>query len=108
MKGRDIIKGVLRSYRIEPKDFFGYSRLPRLVRARQTAARQMHKAGISVPVISRLMQRDQRTIFYHIDPAKRAHDLARSARYYAAKREERRPYWTSEHRKNRVQDGAQQ
>lgn len=106
MKGRDIIKDVMRRYRIGPEDFFGYSRLPRLVRARRTAARRMHAAGISVPVISRLMQRDQRTIFYHIDPLKRERDLARSARYYAAKRDERRPYWTTEYRRNR-EAGAQ-
>ena len=108
MKGREIIKDVMSRYRIGPKDFFGYSRMPRLVKARKTAAKEMHEAGISVPVISRLMQRNPRTIFYHLDPSQRERSLARSARYYAAKCDEHRPYWTTAYRRNREQAGAQQ
>ena len=107
MKGREIIKGVMRRYRIGPVDFFGYSRLPRLVKARRRAAREMAEAGISIPVIARLMQRHPRTVAYHLKPDQRARSLARSARYYAERCAERRPYWTNEYRRNRELTGAQ-
>lgn len=106
MTGRDIIKDVMHRYRIGPKDFFGSSRLPRLVKARRSAAKQMFEAGLSVPVISRLMQRNPRTISYHLNPIQRERSLARSRQYYVAKCDERRSYWTTEYRRNRAA-GAQ-
>jgi chromosomal replication initiation ATPase DnaA len=99
MKGHEIIKDVMRQYKIGPKDFFGHSRLPRLVRARRVAARRMFEANISVSVIARLMQRHPRTVAYHVDPGQRERSLARSARYYAAHCDERRPYWVTSYRR---------
>ena len=93
MKGREIIKDVMRRYKIGPLDFFGYSRLPRLVQARRSAIRRMAETGMTVPVIARLMQRNERTVSYHLDPAQRKRSLARSARYYAERCDEKRSYW---------------
>lgn len=93
MRGRAIIKDVMRRHKIGPLDFFGYSRLPRLVRARRSAIRRMAKSGMSVPVIARLMQRNERTVAYHLKPEQRQRSLARSARYYAERCDERRVYW---------------
>lgn len=98
MKGRDIIKAVMREHLVSPEEFFGNNRLPRFVAARREAAKRMAAAGIRVPVIARLMKRHPRTVAYHVNDSKRLHDLARAARYYAARRNEARPYWSNSRR----------
>lgn len=98
MRGREIIKAIMREHLVLPEEFFGNRKLPRLVKARRAAALRMAKAGIRVPVIARLMKRDPRTIFYHINPKKRERDLVRAAAYYAKHRREHRPYWTNDRR----------
>jgi hypothetical protein len=107
MTGREIIEDVIRRHKVGPKDLFGYSHMPHIVKARRDAARRMFAAGLSVPVIARLMRRGPTTILYHVKPDIRRRRLARQAEYYVEHRHECLPYWSTAYRRNR-EAGAQQ
>lgn len=72
MKGRAIIKGVLRQSKVGPKDFFSPSRLRHIVRARRTAVVELKQAGFTKTAIGRLINRDYKTVVYHLNKSAEA------------------------------------
>jgi chromosomal replication initiation ATPase DnaA len=86
MTGREIIKTVMADRGIGPKDFFGKSRVPHLVRARAAAMKRMRDAGMSKATIGRVMKRDYSTVRYWTQPEYRRRRLAYGLAYHAALR----------------------
>lgn len=70
MKGRAIIKDVLRRTKVRPWDFFGPCREKHVVQARRAAAIEMDKLGFSRAAIGRLIKRDPTTVHYHLERAR--------------------------------------
>lgn len=86
MKGKDIIKEVLRQRRVKPEEFFGATHLADVVAARRIAARRLSAAGFRVCAIARLMKRNHSTVTYWTRPGYRARRKIYYAAYWAARR----------------------
>lgn len=80
--GREIIKDVMASAGIGPKDFFGRTRLPHVVAARCLAIARMRAAGIGVAATARAMRRNNSTISYWSTPGVREWKKAYYKRYW--------------------------
>jgi chromosomal replication initiation ATPase DnaA len=86
MRGKAIIREVMRQFNIGPKDFFGTSRVTHLVNARRDAIRQLTEAGFSLAAIARLTKRHYSTVQYWTHPSYRERQIAYSLNYWREQR----------------------
>lgn len=88
MKGRAIIRNVMQLHGVGPKDFFGYTRLPNVTKARRIAALEMRDAGMTISAIARLLRRSPSTIKYNVEPVYRERRRVGYLAYYHARQEQ--------------------
>jgi hypothetical protein len=78
MKGKAIIKAILREHHVSADDFFGSGHARFVVYARVDAIQRMNDLGMNGHAIARIMKRNHSTIFYWLRPEYRA----RRKKYY--------------------------
>lgn len=72
---KSIVLEVCRECEVDPADFFGASRNPKVMGARRIAIEKLHEAGFGYRVIARLVRRDYSTVQYWMSPKNRSYRL---------------------------------
>jgi hypothetical protein len=87
MKGKAIIKDVMREHGVTADEFFGRSHKRQIVQVRVEAIQRMSDAGLKVCMIARLVRKNHTTVGYWLRPERRAFRKA----YHSRRWIERRP-----------------
>jgi hypothetical protein len=86
MKGKAIIKDVMREHGVTADEFLGRSHKRPIVKVRVEPIQRMSDAGLNVCLIARLIQPDHTTVSYWLRPERRAFRKAYHSRCWIERR----------------------